>query len=220
MVFRILSEDFNSVERFECGSTIWFTSDTHLNEERAFELSRRNRTFNNVNDMTLNILKNIAQIPDDDLLIHLGDIGDPTYMTLLLNAHQKTILVLGNYEQKHMEEHNYTSDSYKDWLIDSVGFKGVYENYAVLDVGHDKKFVLTHDPKYFVDHVDEITPYVTLKDDEKLHCLFGHIHGRQLVKRFGLDVGVDGHQYRPLSLDDVMFYITAIENHYDESVFC
>ena len=220
MDFRIISENFNSVQKFDCGSTIWFTSDTHFKQERAFELSKRNRAFKNVDDMTLTMLTHICQIPTDDLLIHLGDVGDPNYMTALLNVHPKTILVLGNYEQKHMEKYNYTFDIYKDWLIDSVGFKGVYNNYAILDMGHGKKFVLTHDPKYFVDHVNEITPYVNLKDDEKLYCLFGHIHGRQLVKRFGLDVGVDGHQYKPLSFDDVMFYITAIENHYDESVFC
>ena len=51
------------------------------------------------------------------------------------------------------------------------------------------------------------------------HSLFGHIHGRQLVKRYGLDVGVDGHHFYPVSIKDVEFYKTAIEKYYDDNVF-
>ena len=51
------------------------------------------------------------------------------------------------------------------------------------------------------------------------NVLFGHIHGRQLVKRYGLDVGVDAHDFRPISKDEVEFWMNAIKNHYDEEVF-
>lgn len=56
-------------------------------------------------------------------------------------------------------------------------------------------------------------------NDKNYFTLFGHIHGRQMVKKFGLDVGVDAHHFRPVSLKDVLFYKTAIEKHYDENVF-
>lgn len=49
--------------------------------------------------------------------------------------------------------------------------------------------------------------------------LFGHTHGRQLVKKYGLDVGVDGHHFYPIDMDTVLFYRTAIEKFYDENVF-
>lgn len=49
--------------------------------------------------------------------------------------------------------------------------------------------------------------------------LFGHIHKLQMVKRNGLNVGVDCHNFFPISLDTVLFYKNAIENHYDENVF-
>ena len=56
--------------------------------------------------------------------------------------------------------------------------------------------------------------------DKSEFNLYGHIHGRQLVKTYGLDVGVDGHHFYPLSLkDDVSFFKTAIEEHYDDNVF-
>ena len=49
--------------------------------------------------------------------------------------------------------------------------------------------------------------------------LFGHIHKLQMVKRNGLNVGVDCHNFTPISLETVLFYKNAIENHYDENVF-
>lgn len=49
--------------------------------------------------------------------------------------------------------------------------------------------------------------------------LFGHIHGRQLVKPYGLDVGVDGHHFKPITKEDVFFFANAIELYYDVNVF-
>lgn len=55
--------------------------------------------------------------------------------------------------------------------------------------------------------------------DTGLFFLFGHIHNLQMVKRNGLNVGVDCHNFTPISLDTVTFYKQAIELHYDENVF-
>ena len=50
--------------------------------------------------------------------------------------------------------------------------------------------------------------------------LFGHIHGRQKIKTFGIDVGVDGNNFYPLSEDDVEFYLNAIrKGYYDKEVW-
>ena len=49
--------------------------------------------------------------------------------------------------------------------------------------------------------------------------LFGHIHKLQMVKRNGLNVGVDCHNFYPIDLETVNFYRTAIEKHYDQNVF-
>ena len=51
--------------------------------------------------------------------------------------------------------------------------------------------------------------------------LFGHIHGRQRIKKFGIDVGVDANNFKPMSLKDVEFYRTAItRGYYDAEVWC
>ena len=58
-------------------------------------------------------------------------------------------------------------------------------------------------------------------DSKDEYVIYGHIHGRQLVKEgFGLDVGVDAHNFKPVSEEDVSFYLNAMEKgFYDEQVF-
>lgn len=53
------------------------------------------------------------------------------------------------------------------------------------------------------------------------HSLFGHIHGRQMVKPWvGLDVGVDCHNFTPVSKEDADFYLNAIyKGYYDSFVW-
>ena len=48
--------------------------------------------------------------------------------------------------------------------------------------------------------------------------LFGHIHGRQMVKPWdGLDVGVDCHNFTPCSLEDIKFFWNAMNKKYYDS---
>jgi len=60
-------------------------------------------------------------------------------------------------------------------------------------------------------------PTTVVKDTA--FCLFGHIHRAQMVKRNGLNVGVDCHNQCPIELIDVLFWQNAILHHYDEEVF-
>ncbi len=54
---------------------------------------------------------------------------------------------------------------------------------------------------------------------EDAFTLFGHIHKLQMVKRYGLNVGVDCHDYTPIDEKTVLFFKNAILQHYDEYVF-
>ena len=40
-----------------------------------------------------------------------------------------------------------------------------------------------------------------------------------MIKRFGLNVGIDCHNFKPIDLDTVLFYDNALKNFYDEEVF-
>lgn len=49
--------------------------------------------------------------------------------------------------------------------------------------------------------------------------LFGHVHKLCMVKRYGLNVGMDCHDFKPVDIETVLFYKDAILNHYDNEVF-
>ena len=62
-----------------------------------------------------------------------------------------------------------------------------------------------------------------LVDEEKIDetniNFFGHIHKLCMIKQYGLNVGVDCHNFYPIDLETVLFYHNAILNHYDIEVF-
>lgn len=49
-------------------------------------------------------------------------------------------------------------------------------------------------------------------------CLFGHIHEKGLVTKNGINVGIDAHNFMPISIEDVDFYANAL-SIYDENVY-
>jgi hypothetical protein len=49
--------------------------------------------------------------------------------------------------------------------------------------------------------------------------LYGHIHRLDMIKRNALNVGVDCHYFKPISIDEVLWHRNAILNHYDNEVF-
>ena len=69
------------------------------------------------------------------------------------------------------------------------------------------KFVIGHEPE----RLKEMDGYK----------LFGHIHGRQMVKPWlGLDVGVDCHNFTPVSEEEAIFWLNAVEGgYYDYEVW-
>jgi calcineurin-like phosphoesterase family protein len=177
--------------------TVWFTADTHFNHRRTLELSKR--PFKNVNEMNNVMIKNWNRVVGKhDTVIHLGDFGDYEFSHKL---NGQIVLLFGNYERKDVEQGIIT----KDDLINKYNFIIVHDDKMMLYRGLDETFYLVHEPLH-------------MKLDE--FYLFGHIHKLQMVKRKGLNVGVDCHNFAPIDLETVKFYKNAILNHYDENVFC
>lgn len=177
----------------------FFTSDTHFGNVRSLELSKR--PFKNINDMDWSIIErwNTVVTPNSTVY-HLGDFGNYEMLKYLNgNIH----LVLGNYEIKERENLDMRPSDYIKWLIDK-GFS------SVNDASYYKPLQtwMAHEP-------------IKAKSFGSKYSLFGHIHGRQRVKKFGIDVGVDCNNYTPMSESDVKFYLDAIEKgYYDDEVFC
>ncbi len=186
----------------EKDAKIFFTSDTHFGQTRTLELSKR--PFKNANEMDETIVKNWnKQIGKSDTIYHLGDFGD---FKMIDKLNGNIILILGNYEIKDLET-NFANDFslYRKYLI-SLGFKDVIINGVSIELpGIQEKIYLTHKP---------------LDCKKDMFNLFGHIHNLSKVKKFGLNVGIDCYNFNPVSTSEMLFYKNAIQNFYDNDVFC
>lgn len=177
-------------------SSVYFTSDTHFGSRRTLELSKR--PFIDVDEMNWTMVERWNKVvKPQDVVYHLGDFGDLEWANLL---NGKIIFIPGNYEKdirkEELEKYFYRVYKYHE----AVKIK-LFENYPPIPIAHEPEWIRIID-----------------KENIKL-SLFGHIHGRQVIKTFGLDVGVDAHNFTPLSHDEVVWYLNAIRNHYDLNVF-
>lgn len=195
--------------------TTLFTSDTHFGSQRALTLSRR--PFRTVDEMNWTIVERWNKVVNpDDTVFHLGDFGDRSFIKYL-NGNIK--LLCGNYEAYEVADHWDNFYKFGEALI-RLGFSDVYSSTEIVDYNldpisdieseyHDQKAILSmnHMPEY-------------LKGKIKDYGLFGHIHGRQKIKSWGIDVGVDSNNFTPMSLDDIRFFISALQRgYYDNNVF-
>jgi calcineurin-like phosphoesterase family protein len=157
--------------------------------------------------MDLEIISNLnKRVRMKDELYILGDFGESFKYLDCLNF--KTLhFVKGNYERDKIPEIMKELKGKKDVIV--------YDNdECKVDIG-GYKCTLRHEP---------ISGNKLGKDE---FALFGHIHSRCLIKgkngdktKGGLDVGIDAHNYRPVSEEDVSFFLNAIEKgFYDEQVF-
>lgn len=178
-------------------SDIFFTSDTHFNQERTLKLSKR--PFSSVEEMSETIVKNWNDIiKPNDIVIHCGDFGDYEYIKKL---NGKVILVYGNYEMKDSDNNPY--DFYNK--LKNLGFYSLKPSgSAIFPINEELKFHFCHEPSNY---------------NPEYFNIFGHIHALAKVKKFGLNVGQDGNFFRPYTLEDVLYYKNAIENYYDHDVF-
>ena len=55
---------------------------------------------------------------------------------------------------------------------------------------------------------------------DKTHInLFGHLHKLCMIKPYGINVGVDCHNFKPIDFDTILFYHEQLLTYYDDEVF-
>ena len=180
---------------------VWITSDTHYSHKNICRGVTNWRTkdgkipiestrdFNTIEDMNSVIVDNInSKIGPDDTLIHLGDfsfggfdkIGQFLDRLVCKNIH----LVLGNHDH-HIKNNR---ENIHDRFL-SV------QNYLEVNIG-GANFVLSHYPLCSWNQLS--------KGAIQLH---GHVH-LPTNKKWGngkrLDVGVDGNNYQPYKLSEIV----------------
>lgn len=177
-------------------SNLFFSADTHFSQERTRKLSRR--PFADINAMDLAMVERWnSKVQPDDTVIHVGDFG---HYPMVSKLNGNIILLAGNYERKDMKNGLIS----KDYLL-GLGFKEVYLEEKSLTVSLEGTTVeLVHEPSHA---------------KTRHFKLFGHIHKLQMVKRNALNVGVDCHDFAPISLKEVFMLKEAIEKHFDNEVF-
>ena len=142
------------------------------------------------------------------------------------------VLMMGNYEYSECEAHNEAFFRFRDRIITSYHFIDVIEDHT-LDIDNPTENILfldklksqinriymTHKPEDCIFTLDSKNKLIPDDDGRLTMNLFGHIHEKQKIKRFGINVGVDCNHFYPMSSVEVEFYINAILHHYDENVF-
>lgn len=159
---------------------IYFTADHHFGHEKIIKLCKR--PFKDLAEMESALIDNWNSIikPNDDVW-HLGDLtykGEVSVLKQRLDSlHGRIHLIKGNHDFKTLK--------YKERFSSIV-------DYAELKI-QDQNFVLFHYP---------ISSWNKMRHGS-IH-LHGHCHGSFVPIGRMLDVGVDCHDFKPLSVNDVL----------------
>ena len=181
----------------------WFTSDTHFSQQRTLELSRR--PFADIQAMDYEMISNWNKhITMSDDVIHAGDFIDPEKANMLKSflsfLNFKTLhWVLGNYDRK-------IKDQIEQIVVSSGRDIQLHEHDYRLSDGKNS-YVVVHEPNNF-----------EIKASPSDIILYGHIHGRSFAKKNGFDLGIDYHQYSPISIEQVKWFTNAMK-YWDQNVY-
>jgi calcineurin-like phosphoesterase family protein len=191
----------------EKGQRLYFTSDTHYNHSNictatttwvgAENLTRKFNALNHMNDALVNNINEV--VGENDVLVHLGDwsfggfekISEFRNRIICKNIH----LTYGNHDhhiRNNKEDIQEIFSTTQDYLFldvrrPSKDGKGVMDKYS---------FVCMHYPIASWDSMN----------DGVIH-LHGHVHlppNLRLGEGKSLDVGVDGNNLHPMSLDEIL----------------
>ena len=157
-------------------SSFWFTADTHFSQGRTLKLSQR--PFSSAYQMDLAIIGEWnRRVGDDDIVYHLGDWGNPDVVGQLRGKEIR--LIRGNHDTREIVE-----ALRRDKRITSGKMNDLYCNGQEL-------FKLVHKP--------------SMAKQKGAFYLFAHIHDK-IRKVNGLNVGVDCHDFAPVSLNEALWW--------------
>jgi calcineurin-like phosphoesterase family protein len=161
--------------------TEWFSADQHFGHEAVLQFC--DRPFKNIDHMDKMLIKNHNELvqPDEDVY-YIGDFAwwgpqkADRIGNIIKKLNGKKHLILGNH------------DRLKPFTYIEYGFTSVHTSLSL----HEDKFVLAHDPSVAT----------ILNRGQTLIC--GHVH--QLFRQVGnaYNVGVDVHDYKPVSLTQII----------------
>ena len=179
---------------------LFFTSDTHFGHNNIIKYCHR--PYKDVFEMNTLLVKNWnKKVPRDAVIFHLGDfaLGTNSKQTdeLLHTLHGTKYLIKGNHEKSALQ---------KSYIRDL--WEGIYD-IAEIFIPDDE---ITYKEQHIVMcHYPMIVWNASHRGSWQL---FGHVHGGLSNKGIlnhkptQLDVGVDSHDFTPISYQEVKEIIT------------
>jgi calcineurin-like phosphoesterase family protein len=182
--------------KYNDGSNIFFTSDTHFGHGNIIKFC--DRPFKDVEEMNYKLIENWNnKVPNDGLVFHLGDFawgGYDFWKNIRNQLNGDIILIKGNHDIKNMsataEEELFKFSTWQ-MLVESEG------------------------RKLYLNHVPFLCYGGTYRDPKGLvYQLFGHVHSGPGKKGMDIprmqylfptqyDVGVDNNGYEPISWNEL-----------------
>jgi len=166
----------------------FFTADTHFGHKNILKHCNLTRgSFESIKQHDELIISNWnSKISKGDVVYHLGDfcLGSRDYIVYLSSQLNGQIHLLRGNHDKGISGH----------IINKFIFVKDYHEVSILnkDTGRTQKIVLCH------------YPFASWKNSIRgSWCLHGHCHGRLAPINGRLDVGVDSHNFYPLSFEDI-----------------
>lgn len=196
--FKNTYSDENDQYRFNDGSKIFFTSDTHFGHENIIKFC--NRPFKSKKEMDKILIENWNnKVPDDGLVFHLGDFawGDFKFWTYIREKLNGTIILIkGN--------HDFRNGPQSEAQYRTLFAKSIMQMHIKIENRH---ILLNHAP--FLCYGGTYRDFNGL-----VFQLFGHVHSgpnivgkdaERLIHLFPTqyDVGVDNNNYTPISWYEV-----------------
>jgi calcineurin-like phosphoesterase family protein len=181
----------------------FFTGDEHYGHENIIRLCHR--PFKDVKEMNETLIARFNQVvPDHEssLTIHLGDIFykllPAEAVNILQSLHGRHVLILGNHDGL-VEQTPYLKSLF--WGVDKM--------HEMFDYSGNR-IVLCHYPLESWNH----------SLSKRSWHLHGHIHSKNENRRpQRLDVGVDGHDFRPWTMEEIRTEIANVAQS-GEHGFC
>lgn len=200
---------------------IFFTSDLHIGHENVVHFSKR--PFKNLEDMHKTLIRNYnSVVPENGVCYFLGDIGlcnGDIIRKVISQMNGTKVLILGNHDKGMNGMYNLGFDvvMYGTTLqicqqrvtMSHCPLLGVYrEDTTGMRGGVEGE-------NWHGESKDSRKPY-TIIDQGQFH-LHGHIHspnGGKSKRILGrqMDVGVDAHNFRPVSISQVESWIVKVLN--------
>ena len=209
--------------------TTWFTADQHFGHARLLELSEaRGAAFTSVADMNARLVHNWnATVAPDDTVWVLGDLdmhGKDATLDLVGRLVGTKILISGNHDACW----GGVRDGWKQRdLYLAAGFAAVMD-FAVTTLptlpplrpqAPATRVLLSHFP-YAGDSRDEDRYAQFRLRDEGIPLLHGHVHESFRERRskkgtWGINLGVDWWDYRPVSAETLAHHLDDLKHGLD-----